>query len=371
MIPVHAPVIGQAELENVRQALLEGEISGSFGRFIPELEQSFAAFCGCEYGVAVSSGTAALHIACALANIKPGDEVLVSTCTNIACAVAVVLQGGTVVPVDVEPDTWNMNPDLLKRLVTKRTKAIMPVHAYGHPVEMDPVLMFAKAHGLFVIEDCAEAHGARYFDRPVGSLGDVGCFSFYANKPMTTGEGGMLVTNDSALAERAQLLRNLAFGQPRFVHKEIGFNYRMTNLQAAVGVGQFSRLGETLHAKRRIAQMYSTQLGGVAGLRLPVERNYAWNIYWMYCIVVEDDFGVSRDTLAAELKDYGVETRTMFCPLNMQPALLQRNAVKPIRCMVAEDLWQRGLYLPSGCQLTSHDVDAICQVIEEVATPCA
>ena len=366
MIPVHSPLLGSEELENVSRAIGYGEISGSGGHYLTEFEKNFAEYCDCRYGVAVSSGSTALHIAAILAGVKDGDEVLMNACTNIACANAVAMQGGIVVPVDSEPDTWNMDPHLLGKLVTKRTKAIMPIHIYGHPVDMDLVLDFAKEHKLFIIEDCAEAHGATYWERKVGSMGDVGCFSFYANKVITTGEGGMIVTNDKTLAERARSLRNLAFGIPRFRHNEIGFNYRMTNVQAAIGCAQLKRIDYTLTKKRWIAQKYTMLLKGIAGLRLPVEKNYAKNIYWMYGVVVEDDFGTSRDSLMEQLRIHGVDTRTMFCPMHLQPSLLRSGNVKPNRCPVAEDLWENGFYLPSGCSLEENDIDVICSLIDEV-----
>lgn len=361
MIPVHQPEIGDREVELVTQALRAGDVSGSGGQFIGEFERKFAAYCGVRHGVATSSGSTALHVAALLADIEPGDEVLVSACTNIASANAVVCAGGTVVAIDSEPDTWNMDVTLLRQAVTPRTRAIMPVHIYGHPVDMDAVLEVARAHGLFVIEDCAEAHGAEYRGRRVGSIGDVGCFSFYANKVITTGEGGMLVTDDQLLADRARSLRNLAFGQPRFLHREVGFNYRMTNVQAAIGVAQMERIDEIVERKRQVAAWYTARLRRLPELRLPVERDYAKNVYWMYGVVVDGD--VSRDKLAAQLRLDGVDTRTMFCPLNWQPCLLDLDAVKPSQCHVAEYLWQQGLYLPSSATLTESEIDAICEAV--------
>lgn len=371
MIPVFTPTIGPHEMRLVNEALTMGEISGSAGRFITKLEEKFAAFCGCRHGVAVSSGSTALHLACAAVGIQAGDEVLVSASTNIASANAVVQQGALVVPVDSEPDTWNMNPALLDALITPSTRAIMPVHLFGHPVDMDPVMEIARRRGLYVIEDCAEAHGAMYLGRKVGGIGDVGCFSFYANKVITCGEGGMLVTNDDKIAERTRLLRNLAFGQPRFKHEEIGYNYRLTNLQAAVAVGQLERINEILAQKRTIANWYLERLSSVPGLRMPVERMGCRNVYWMFALVVEREFGLSRDDFADELLSYGVDTRTMFCPMGQQPALLKRNAVRPTDCPQADFLWANGLYLPSGLNLTEYDVDAICHVVQEMSPACA
>ena len=228
MIEVFEPVIGEDEIEAVVAALRRGEVSGTFGESISSFEQEFAEYCGCKYGVAVSSGTTALHLAVAAAQIGQGDEALVSASTNIATALAVIHNGATPVPVDSEETTWNLDLDLIESLITERTRAIIPVHLYGHPVEMDRLMEIAGRHKLLVIEDCAESHGATCRGKMTGSFGEMGCFSFYANKVITTGEGGMVTTNDDALAERLRLLRNLAFTKPRFLHDEAGYNFRMT-----------------------------------------------------------------------------------------------------------------------------------------------
>jgi perosamine synthetase len=367
MIPVHEPVLGKKEQGYVTEALRSGSISGSFGRFITEFEKRFADYCGCRYGIATSSGSTALHLAMALIGIQPGDEVLVNACTNIASGNCVVMEGGIVVPIDSEPETWNMDTRLLEQAVTARTKAILPVHIYGHPVDMDEVNRVAKKYKLFVVEDCAEAHGALYKGCKVGSLGDLACFSFYANKVITTGEGGMITTNNPDLAQKARLLRNLAFSQPRFRHEELGFNYRMTNIQAAIGLAQLERIEEIIETKRAIAHKYNEQLVKVRGLRLPVEKDYARNIYWMYGIVVEPEFGMTRDDLARALHERKIDTRTFFCPLNIQPVYQKRNAVWPLPCPEAGRLWERGLYLPSGCALTDEQIGTICRAIYDLA----
>lgn len=369
MISVHQPSLGEAEMRAVTHALQDGEISGSSGYYIERFEYLFARYCGCQYGVAVSSGTAALHIAMRLADIQPNDEVLVNACTNIACGNAIVETGGIVVPVDSEPDTWNMNTTLLEELVTPRTRVIMPVHIYGHPVDMNAVTAFADKYHLFVIEDCAEAHGALYWDRKVGSFGDVGCFSFYANKVITTGEGGMLVTNDARLAERARSLRNLCFDRPRFVHYDVGYNYRMTNLQAALGCAQLDRINSIVEAKRALAARYSLHLRSISDLQLPVEKDYARSVYWMYGVVVPEN--TSRDKFTQNLSALGVDTRTMFCPMNLQPSLIQRNQVKPIRCPVAERLWCNGLYLPSSWQMSEEQFQRVVTSVRTVSQVCA
>lgn len=256
-IPIAQPSLGSAESECVNDALSKGAISGFFGEYIPKFEEEFAHYSDCEYGVSTSSGTTALHLALAALDIREGDEVLVSTLTNMATIFAILYVGARAVPIDIESDTLNLDPNLLERNFTPRTRAIMVVHLFGHPVDMDPVLEVARRHGVFVIEDCAEAHGATYRGRKVGSLGDAGCFSFYANKIITTGEGGMVTLRDKRLADRARNLRGLAFGDTnKFMHKDIGYNYRMTNLQAAVGHAQFQRIEQIISRKRAIADYY-------------------------------------------------------------------------------------------------------------------
>ncbi len=363
MIPVFDPPVGEEEIAEVVAALRRGEISGSFGKALPEFEKLFATYVGCKHGVAVCNGTVALQLAVEAAGIGAGDEVLVSACTNIASALAIIYNGAVPVPVDSEPDTWNLDLDLLDGLVTDKTRAIMPVHIYGHPVDMERVLAFAKRHDLVVIEDCAESHGATVRGKMTGSFGDLGCFSFYANKVITTGEGGMLTTDDDKLAERLRLLRNLAFTEPRFRHEVAGHNFRMTGYQAAMGVAQVRKIEKIIADKRRVAHTYTRLLAGIEGLQLPVEREWARNVYWMYGVVVRPTAKLRRPELMAALKQEGVETRTFFCPMNLQPCLQSRPGWRQIACPVAEDLWQNGFYLPSSPSLTTETIEQICDVI--------
>jgi perosamine synthetase len=358
MIPVFEPCLGQEEIDAVVMALGRGEISGSFGQAITDFETQFAAYCGAKHGIACTSGSTALHLAVAAANIGPGDEVLLSASTNIATALAVHHHGATVVPVDSENVTWNLDLDLVESLITPRTKAIIPVHLYGHPVDMDRLNAIARRHNLLVIEDAAEAHGATCRGRKTGGLSDMACFSFYANKIITTGEGGMITTNDDALAERLRLLRNLGFTTPRFRHEVAGYNFRMTGYQAAMGVAQLAKIERFIDEKRRIAATYNRQLRDVFGLQLPVELPWAKNVYWMYAVAVQPEFGLTRDELAARLRDQGVETRTFFCPMNQQPCLQKPGRRMP-PCPVADRLWERGLYLPSSTTLTDETIASI------------
>jgi perosamine synthetase len=367
MIPVFEPEVTEEDVQAVAAALRRGDISGSFGDAHRKFEEEFAAYVGCKHGVAVSNGTTALHLAVAAAGVGAGDEVLVSSSTNVATALAAYHHGAVPVPVDSEDVTWNLDLDLVEPLVGPKTRAIIPVHLFGHPVDMDRLMEIARRKNLVVIEDAAEAHGAKVRGRPVGSFGHMACFSFYANKVITTGEGGMVTTNDGALAAKLRLLRNLAFTTPRFRHEEAGYNFRMTGYQGALGLSQLRRIEPILETKRRIARTYSRLLAGVPGLRLPVELDWARNVYWMYGVVVEPAFGISRDALMACLKDEGIETRTFFCGMNRQPFLERQPGYRSVPCPVADRLWERGLYLPSSTKLRDADVEKVSDAIRRAA----
>ena len=363
MIEVFEPIIGEEEIEAVVAALRRGEISGSFGESIPRFEQEFAEYCGCKHGIAVSSGSTALHLAVAAARIGAGDEVLISASTNIATALAVAHNGAIPVPVDSEGVTWNLNLDLVEDLITEKTKAIIPVHLYGHPVDMDRLMEIARRHNLMVIEDCAESHGATCRGRITGSFGDMACFSFYANKVITTGEGGIVTTNDEQLAERLRLLRNLAFTKPRFRHEALGFNFRMTGFQAAMGSAQFAKIDHIVAEKRRVAHTYNEFLRDVEGLQLPHEAEWARNVYWMYAVVVQPEFGISRDELMKRLREADIDSRTFFCPMNQQPCLQALPEFRAVPCPVADSLWENGLYLPSTYSLSEEVINKIADVV--------
>jgi perosamine synthetase len=367
VIPVYEPFIGDEEAEAVAAAVRAGEISGSFGENLPAFEREFAEFVGTRHGVATSSGTTALHLAVQALGIGPGDEVLVSASTNIATALAAYHNGAVPVPVDSERTTWNLDLDLVEELVTPRTRAIIPVHLFGHPVDMEALAEIAERHGLAVIEDCAESHGATVRGRQTGAFGNLACFSFYANKIITTGEGGMVLSDDDDLAERVRLLRNLAFGRPRFYHEQPGHNFRMTGYQAAMGRVQLQKIDRIVAEKRRVAGTYTRLLAEVPGITTPVEQPWARHVYWMYGIVIEDEFGSTRDELAAALGERGVETRTFFCPMNLQPFLRDQAGFRDVPCPVAENLWRRGLYLPSSPSLTDEEIAGIAAHLVELA----
>jgi len=367
MIRVYEPMLGEEEATYVLDAINRGEISGSFGSYLDKFEKEFSEYCGTRHGIAVTSGTTALQLAVDAAGIKPGDEVLVSASTNIATALGVIHNGAVPVAIDSEIETWNIDLELIESSITSKTKAIIPVHLFGHPVDMDKLMGIADKYNLIVIEDCAEAHGATVRERVVGSFGNMSCFSFYANKIITTGEGGMIVTDDDKLAARLRLLRNLAFTEPRFRHEVAGYNFRMTNFQAAMGLAQFHKIDKILSEKRRVANSYNKYLKNVTGLKLPIELDWAKNVYWMYALTIEDQFGILRDDLIKNLYKKGIETRTFFCPMNMQPALQSLKGYQNKSCPVAERIWGTGLYLPSGPNLNEEQIKYICDVIKILA----
>lgn len=365
MIPVFEPDFGEDEIAAVVEALRRGEISGSFGRAIPAFEEAFAAYCGCKHGIAVTSGTTALHLAVDALQLPAGSEILVSASTNIATGLAASHNRMIPVGVDSEPVTWNLDLDLIESLITPRTRAIIPVHLFGHPVDMNRMMEIAAKHGLRVIEDCAESHGATCRGRMTGSFGDLGCFSFYANKIITTGEGGMIVTNEDALAERLRLLRNLAFTVPRFRHEIAGYNFRMTGYQAAMGTVQVGKLEKVIAAKRRMAQTYDRLLAGIPGLQCPTDATWGRHVYWMYGVVVNPEFGITRDELIRRLRARAVDTRTFFCPMNAQPCFQSLPGFRCIPTPVADRLWNDGLYLPSSHTLSEESIAQVSTAIIE------
>jgi perosamine synthetase len=377
MIAVNEPLLGKQELDYVVDCVQSGWIS-SAGHYIDEFEQTWATYCGRRYGLAVSNGTAALQVAIASLGLKPGDEVIMPTFTIISCALAVVYSGAVPVLVDCDPRTWCMNADEVKAKITGRTRAIMPVHIYGHPVDMDPILALAETHGLAVVEDAAEAHGAEYLSRrdaagPLwrrcGGFGTLSCFSFYANKLITTGEGGMVLTDDPQLADQCRSLRNLCFqSNRRFYHEQLGFNFRLTNLQAALGLGQVQRIDEIVARKRWLGLEYSRQLEGVKGLQLPFEESWARGVYWMYGVVLSEESGMDAIQFGRKLRERGIETRPFFLGLHEQPVFHTMGLYLNDRHPVSEHIARQGLYLPSGLALTATQLVHVCDAVREVLT---
>ena len=362
-IPVANPYLGKEELDNVIKAVKDGWIS-SKGEFIGKFENEFAKYCGMKYGVATFNGTVALHLALAALGIKKGDEVIVPTLTFVATANAVTYCGAKSVFVDSHPDYWCIDPGEIEKKITKKTKAIIPVHLYGHPCDMDPIMKIAKRHRLHVIEDCAEAHGAEYKGRKVGSFGDVNCFSFFGNKIITTGEGGMCVTNNKKLARKMRILRDHGMNlKKRYWHDMLGFNYRMTNLQAAIGLAQVKKLDTFIDKGRKIAGWYKKKLGNLEEknlVSLHPEMPWAKRVHWMYSILIENKFGVSRNNLMKELAKRGIETRPLFYPVHSF-SFYKKQGNFP----VAEGLSQRGISLPNSVGLPENDVNFISEEMKK------
>lgn len=362
MIPVYEPFLGEEEAELVQSCLAKGWISGN-GAYVEAFEDAFAGRCGRAHGVAVTSGTAALHLALHALDLVPGDEVLVPTLTYVATAHAVSYTGAIPVFVDAEADTWNMSPTDAARKITSRTRAILVVHLFGHPAQMDALQALADHHGLLIIEDAAQAHFAKIGPRVVGSFGQAAAFSFYGNKLITTGEGGMVLCDDEQLANRLRLLRNHAMApERRYWHTELGFNYRMTNLQAAVGLAQMGKVDDILARKAEITTCYRQLLGGIPGITLPPQLPGYTNIHWLFSILVEPGYGRSRDQLMESLYAHGVETRPFFPVLHRMPRYSQ-TAQLPL----AEALSERGLSLPSSPLLTIDDINKIAVLIESLS----
>jgi perosamine synthetase len=373
MIPVNEPALGDKELEYAAECIRTGWIS-SAGAFIERFESEWAAFCGMRYGVAVSNGTVALQVAVDCLDLAPGDEVIMPSFTIISCAQAVTQAKGVPVLVDSDPRTWCMDVSQVADRVTPRTRAVMPVHIYGHPVDMDPLLDLAEKHGLTIIEDAAEVHGGEYLSRrgaaPVwrrcGGMSDLSTFSFYANKLITTGEGGMILANEPRLADRARSLRNLCFRpERRFYHTELGYNCRMTNLQAALGVAQIQRMDQIIARKRWMGAAYTERLAGIAGLQLPVEEPWARQVYWMYGLLLDESAGYDAVSFARRLHDEGVETRPFFLGMHEQPVFQQMGLFLGEHYPVAERLARQGLYLPSGLGLTEQQLEEVCTAVRK------
>lgn len=353
MIPVNRPLLAGNEKKYLCAAIDAGEVGQ--GAFIEAFEKQFATSVKRKYGIAVSSGTAALDIAVKALDISPLMEVIVPTFTIISCINQMVRMGIRPVFVDAHPETWTIDVEKIEQAITPLTRAIMPVHIYGLPCDMDPILKLAEHYDLKVIEDAAQAHGQTYYQNPCGSFGDLSTFSFYANKNITTGEGGMIVTDDAELASRCRTLRNLCFGARRFVHEEIGWNYRMSNLQAAVGLAQFEQLPQTLRRKKHIGKTYRERLDEHVQFQTHAVP-HAHNHYWVVGVLCAKE----ASQVAASLADRGIQTRPFFYPLHQQP-VLERSETHP----VSERLYRHGLYLPSGVGTTDAEIDRVAEAVRE------
>lgn len=366
-IPVNEPLLDGNEKKYLTECIDTGWIS-SEGPFIKQFEEKFSAQVGRKHGIAVCNGTAALDAAIEALGIGPGDEVIMPTFTIISCIGQIVRSGAKPVLVDSDPVTWNMDISQIEIKITARTKAIMVVHIFGLPVDIDPVLNLARRHGLKVLEDAAQMHGQLYKGQPCGSFGDISTFSFYPNKHITTGEGGMIVTNDDQLAEDCCSLRNLCF-QPhkRFVHERLGWNLRMTNMQAALGLAQLERLDEFVARKRRMGARYTELLSGLRGVQLPLPRtDYAENIYWVYGLVLDESVGLDAEEAMKRLAAKGVGTRPFFYPMHQQPVLRKMGLFESVALPVAERLYKQGFYIPSGIALTDDQAQRVAEAVRGV-----
>lgn len=365
MIPVCEPYITAREIELINDALTSGWISSS-GKYLDLFEERWAAYCGMPHGIAVSNGSTALDIAVDLLNLETGDEVIMPTFTIISPTQSIVRAGGVPVLVDSDPESWQMDAGQIEARITPRTRAILVVHIYGHPADMDPVMALADKHGLTVIEDAAEVHGATYKGRPCGGIGHISTFSFYANKLVTTGEGGMVLVKSTEHAERARSLRNLCF-QParRFYHEALGYNYRMTNVQAAMGVGQIERLEQTVARKREIAHIYADAFADIELIQLPVEMTWAQNVYWVYGILLADSHGANAAQIMSQLRARGIETRSFFLGMHEQPVFHRMGLFCGEQYPVAERLARNGFYIPNGLALTDGQIAAVVESVRE------
>jgi perosamine synthetase len=377
LIAVNEPLLAEEDMKAVEDAVRTGWIS-SAGKYVDEFEANWAAYCGVRHGIAVSNGTTALQVAVEAVGIGPGDEVIMPSYTIISCASSVVRAGGIPVLVDCLPDTFCMEVNQIAAKITPKTKAIMVVHMFGHPVDMDPVMALAGKHGLVVIEDAAEVHGAKYLSgrdgnaphwQSCGGIGHIATFSFFANKLITTGEGGMVITNDPEYARRCRDLRNLCFRTDRrFLHTEHGYQFRLTNMQAALGVNQVKRIESIVERKRRIASCYHERLADIPGIQLPMEHNWAKSVFWVYSILLSDERDLDAVTFAALLREKHIETRPFFLGMHEQPVFHDLGLFVGEQYPVTERIARKGLYVPSGLAITVDQIDVVCEALSSILT---
>lgn len=366
-IPVNEPLLSGKEKEYVNDCLDTNWIS-SEGSYVNKFEKEFSSSIDKKYAIAVCNGSMALEAAVVALGIGENDEVIIPAFTIISCASAVVKTGATPVIVDCELSTLNMNINLLREKITDRTRAIMAVHIYGLPVDMDPLLDIAREFDLLVIEDAAEAIGQTYKGRPCGSFGDISIYSFYPNKLITTGEGGLIATNNSEVAEKCRSLRNLYFNnEQRFIHEEMGWNLRMTNIQAAIGLAQFENLDKHIKRKIEIGSHYNRLLSDIDSLILPIEKTeYANNIYWVYSLILNDSAGVNAQAVMKKLDAMGIGSRPFFFPIHQQPVFKKMGLFANTTCPVSESLYDRGFYIPSGLGISDKQIKAVSDALHDI-----
>jgi perosamine synthetase len=357
MIPMSCPSIGPKEMEYVADCMASGWVS-SVGMYVERFERAFADVAGTKYAISCSNGTAALHLALLASGLRTGDEVLVPTLTFVAVANSVVYCGAKPVLVDVDREIWSIDPSLLERQITPRTRGIIAVHLRGHPADMDAIMDIAGRYGLFVIEDAAQAHGAQVRGRPVGSIGNIATFSFFGNKTITTGEGGMVTTNDPTVAEHIRLLKNQGMTQERrYWHSVVGYNYRLTNVQAAIGLAQVERLGELVLRHQEVASWYMEDLTGVRGLWWQQHKAWARHAWWQFVAIVDDEFGSDRDTVISKLRENGIDARRLYFPMHQLP--IYEDRARMVEYPVANYLAARGVCLPTWSGLKREDVSYV------------
>jgi len=366
-IPVNEPLLTGNEKKYLNECIDTGWIS-SEGPFVNEFENKFAAYCGRKYGVAVCNGTAALEAAMISLDLEKGDEVIMPSFTIISCASAIIRAGGTPVLTDSDPVTWNMNPDEVRKKISSRTKAIMAVHIYGLPAEMDPIQKIAEEYGLKIIEDAAEQIGQTYKGKKCGSFGNISTFSFYPNKHITTGEGGMILTDDPVTAERCRSLRNLCFKPgKRFVHDELGYNFRMTNLQAALGLAQFEQIDNFIKKKKNTGRRYTEELKDLESIQIPLEKtDYSENIYWVYGILLKKESGMNAEEIMKILAERKIGTRPFFYPMHRQPVFQKAGLFKNEEYPVSDYLGDYGFYIPSGLGVTDEQISRVSEQLKEI-----
>jgi perosamine synthetase len=366
-IPLSFPTLGQREAEYVMDCL-ESKWISSAGKYVERFEEAFAGVAGTKHAISCSNGTAALHLALLGLGLQPGDEVIVPTLTFVACANAVVYCGGTPVFVDIDPEIWCLDATQLERHITAKTRGIIAVHLRGHPADMNAVMDVARRHGLFVVEDAAQAHGARAQGQPVGSIGEAGTFSFFGNKMLTTGEGGMVTTNADDVAARIRLLKNQGMTQERrYWHPVVGYNYRLTNVQAAIGLAQVERLDDQLRCHREVVSWYQEELSGVHGLSWQQQRDWALHAWWQFVAVIDESFAKDRDSVLERLQHAGIDARRIYFPMHQLPIF--QDLVRSDRFPVADHLAERAICLPTYAGLQRDDVRFVCRTLLESAVP--
>lgn len=369
-IPVCEPTLRGNEEKYVLEALRSGWIS-SAGQYVKSFEEQFATYCETSHGISTTNGTTALHLALKAMGVEPGDEVILPNFSMVATLFSVLYCGAKPVFVDIEEGTWNMDMNQVRERITPRTKVVMPVHLFGHPAEMEPLWKLSEEFGFKILEDAAEAHGATYKNKKAGNLGHAACFSFFSNKLITTGEGGMVVTNDPEIAHRSRYYKNLCFkvnGPRDYLHEDVGFNYRFTNLQAAVGLAQLERLEDYVEMRRKNALLYHELLAQIPGLQLPVEKPEVKNVYWMYAVTLEPkQFGMERAPLLEKLKAKGIDSRVFFTPLSAQPCLKRSGSAEDMRSYpVTQRVSENGFYLPSSSHLSEDQITYIGETLRQI-----